>query len=48
MQFRNLAWLVLSLTLSISAHAATALPEKKAVTAAPEVKSAETLVSTIC
>ena len=48
MQFRNLAWLVLSLTLSISANAATALPEKKAVTAVPEVKSAETLVSTIC
>ncbi len=48
MQFRNLAWLVLSLTLSISAHAATALPEKKAVPAVPEVKSAETLVSTIC
>jgi cytochrome c553 len=48
MQFRNLAWLVLSLTLSISAHAATALPEKKAVPAVPEVKSAETLVTTIC
>ena len=48
MQFRNLAWLVLSLTLSISANAATALPEKKAVPAVPEVKSAETLVSTIC
>jgi len=48
MQFRNLAWLVLSLTLSISANAATALPEKKAVPAVPEVKSAETLVTTIC
>lgn len=48
MQFRNLAWLVLSMTLSISANAATVLPEKKAVTAVPEVKSAETLVSTIC
>ena len=48
MQYRNLAWLVLSLTLSISAHAATALPEKKVVTAVPEVKSAETIVTTVC
>ncbi|MFM2435999.1 MAG: hypothetical protein RL063_1982 [Pseudomonadota bacterium] len=48
MQYRNLGWLVLSLTLSITAHAATALPEKKAVTAVPEVKSAETLVTTVC
>lgn len=48
MQFRNLAWLVLSLTLSISAHAAATSPEKKAEAPVPEVKSAETLVSTVC
>jgi cytochrome c553 len=46
MQFRNLACLMLSLTFSLSAYAATALPEKKPVV--PEVKSAETLVSTVC
>ncbi|MFM2434895.1 MAG: hypothetical protein RL063_875 [Pseudomonadota bacterium] len=48
MQFRNLVWLVLSLTLSISVHAAAASLEKKAVAPVPEVKSAETLVSTVC
>ena len=48
MQFRNLVLLVLSLTLSISVHAAAASLEKKAVAPVPEVKSAETLVSTVC
>jgi len=46
MQFRNLAWLVLSLTLSLSAHAATATLDKKAVV--PEVRTAESIVTSVC